>query len=529
MNRPKLVELELAMLKEHPKNPRTQFDGDELASLAASIGVHGVLVPLKVSPVDGGYVICAGHRRARAATIAGLHQVPCIVEELTEDQIEALLYVENLQRADIHPLDEGQGYADWMKAKGLSVAQVAKLTGKTERYVFDTLKLLNLGPEARKLWREGILTRPVAVILARLTRADQKRCIEDTRDGALELEGGALGSLFGTGQQSYKCRTPREVQQWVDKFVRFDATSDVSAFLFPETAAVVEAAAKDAAKILGVTFLHQCPPSAKADGERTYTNPTWRRADGKPDLYRGEKKTKRCDHAQPAIVVAGPYRGDAMLVCVEKKKCQVHWAKKVETAPAKKSDDKLAGAREAWIEKQREFRQAEDAWREETRKIATKAQKQLLKAIIEWAGSLTTIERTALQKGVKDRLRVNAPWAKPSTIEIVGRMYLLSMMVDRLDNWRIGVGVDEVSKMTGLDLVAVIEAASKKKWPKRPAPPTMPVELQEEIEQCDTCGRALENCECEEQEVFCDSCGMPVDQCDCQLGEAADDGEEADE
>jgi len=96
----------LADLHESKRNPRKHFNAEALAELAASIAAKGVLTPLLVRPNAAGYEIAAGHRRYRAAKAAGVDQVPAIVREMTDTEFLEILTIENLQREDVHPLEE---------------------------------------------------------------------------------------------------------------------------------------------------------------------------------------------------------------------------------------------------------------------------------------------------------------------------------------------------------------------------------------------------------------------------------------
>jgi len=130
----------VSQLKEHPLNPRTHFNPEAMSDLTASIREKGVLNPLLCRPNGGaGFQILAGARRFRAAKEAGLAELPILVRELDDDQAFELMIVDNLQRADIHPLDEGHGYQVLMNG-GYDVAKIAARVGRSVKYVYDRVK-----------------------------------------------------------------------------------------------------------------------------------------------------------------------------------------------------------------------------------------------------------------------------------------------------------------------------------------------------------------------------------------------------
>lgn len=160
----------LSELYESPTNPRKHFRGlDELAESVQRVGVLSPLLVRAQPREEGGtYEIVFGHRRFRAANKAGLETVPCDVRELTDvDVLEAQL-IENVQRDDIHPLEEAEGYDRLMKEAGYSADALATRVGKSRSWVFQRLKLLDLGPEGRKAFLDGKLQFSVAVPLARV-------------------------------------------------------------------------------------------------------------------------------------------------------------------------------------------------------------------------------------------------------------------------------------------------------------------------------------------------------------------------
>jgi ParB family transcriptional regulator, chromosome partitioning protein len=199
---PIVMMLALSQIVEHEQNPRSLFEEDSLAELAESIKTHGVLNPLQVERHDeeGGKVrfrILAGHRRFRAAQRAGLTHVPCVVQAFLEgDQAGAyeLMLVEQLQHEGWHPLDEAKAYRVLMDRAGYDAKKLSDRIKKSESYVWQRLKLLDLGSYAQSTWEEEPekLSASHAVLIARLPEDDQNEAVEAVVERSMstrELEG----------------------------------------------------------------------------------------------------------------------------------------------------------------------------------------------------------------------------------------------------------------------------------------------------------------------------------------------------
>lgn len=146
-------------LQPNPHQPRTEFDDQELASLAESIRSRGMVQPIIVSATDDGYVIVAGERRWRAARQAGLERVPVVErEQVGEQEMLELALIENLQRADLDPVDEASAYAALRDRHQLSQVDIARAVGKSRAAVANALRLLELPPGVQEWLRDGSLT-----------------------------------------------------------------------------------------------------------------------------------------------------------------------------------------------------------------------------------------------------------------------------------------------------------------------------------------------------------------------------------
>jgi ParB family chromosome partitioning protein len=151
--------LPVAFLRPGKFQPRKFFEEEALAGLAQSVKEKGVLTPILVRPLGGdSYEIVAGERRWRAAQIAKLHDVPVVVRELADGEALELAIIENVQRADLNPIEEAAAYQELIERFGRTQEQVADEVGKSRSHVANSVRLLRL-PESVKAWlREGKLT-----------------------------------------------------------------------------------------------------------------------------------------------------------------------------------------------------------------------------------------------------------------------------------------------------------------------------------------------------------------------------------
>lgn len=151
--------LPLQKIEPNPLQPRKTFAEEELDALAESIRIHGIIQPLTVRLLPNGYYqIIAGERRWRAARLAGLSQVPVVVIEADDRKAMELALIENLQRADLNPIEEAEGYQQLISQYGMTQEQAAERMGKSRPAVANALRLLSLGPEILKLVEAGTIS-----------------------------------------------------------------------------------------------------------------------------------------------------------------------------------------------------------------------------------------------------------------------------------------------------------------------------------------------------------------------------------
>ena len=339
--------LETSVLRESARNTRRTFNPARMAELVASISEKGVITPLVVRPFaaeDGAYEIAAGHRRFRAAVEAGVAKVPAIIRDYTDQQFLEVLTVENLQREDVHPIEEASGYAELLRGAGWTVAALASKLGKDPSYIHRRLKLLDLTDTARQVYLNGGMTLGHALVVARIPAGAQTELIE-TR--ALFDQAGGPVSLAA-------------LEKWIERQVQMDLEtapfSKADRKLSPEAGNCVDCEKRTGA---APTLWPEIPT-----GDRCLDRECFRRksaAHAHEQLVKLEKAAKKggaaplrlscawhtgtegvlakpkwapedgnaCDHMRQGVVVedgtAHPASvGNTLMVCAEKT-CKVHW------------------------------------------------------------------------------------------------------------------------------------------------------------------------------------------------------------
>lgn len=155
------VNLRLSEIEPNSGQPRKEFDPEALSLLADSIRQHGILQPLVVRPIPGTgtYQLVAGERRWRAARMAGLAEAPVVVREMDDATVLEVALIENLQREDLNPIEEAEGFHVLMETYGLTQDEVAGKVGKSRPAVANALRLLGLPEKIRIMVREGQLSQ----------------------------------------------------------------------------------------------------------------------------------------------------------------------------------------------------------------------------------------------------------------------------------------------------------------------------------------------------------------------------------
>jgi ParB family chromosome partitioning protein len=178
-------DVEVARIRPNPAQPRQHFDEEALAELAESIRQHGVLQPILLRAVDGGYELIAGERRWRAAQRARLHSIPALVREHDDSSSAELALIENIQRENLNAIEEAEGYQALVARFGHTQENVAKLVGKSRSHIANLLRLLDLPEPVRVMLLRGDISMGHARAVA--TAADPEALANEIAEKGLSV------------------------------------------------------------------------------------------------------------------------------------------------------------------------------------------------------------------------------------------------------------------------------------------------------------------------------------------------------
>ena len=241
--------LPLREIEPDPEQPRKRFDEDALNQLADSITENGLLQPIAVRPkkVGTGYIIIAGERRWRAARLAGLDEVPVIIKDVTDEQAAALALIENLQREDLDPIEVAEGCRQLIDKYGLTQESAAKKLGKSRSAVTNSLRLLALPEDVRRMVSAGKLSFGHAKVLLGLHSA------ELMQQAAAEVVAQNL-NVRQTEALCKKLAKPAKPLKEKDNFTRPKRAVEVEAALKEVTGSEVHVEYKDGKGSLKIDF-----------------------------------------------------------------------------------------------------------------------------------------------------------------------------------------------------------------------------------------------------------------------------------
>jgi len=340
--------LALDSIRESATNPRRVFHGIE--DLAASIKQHGLLQPIVVRPIPDGFETVCGARRVRAAKLAGLAVVPARIKPMTDEQVLELQLIENLQREDVHPLEEADGYAALLKREGYTADLLAERVGKDRSYIYKRLQLARLAKPIKEAFLAGKITIALALLICRLpNEADQQR---------------AYDKCFPWRWSGYKQKPdfskPASTPAYeLDKFIRENITLELSAApwnkddadLLPAAGACSNCEKRSAASPTlfdDFSKKNDCclDPRCYAEKRQAFVQVAIASAAeaGKPlipvsstyqgapkgvlnnsDYHKVRDKKDRCEFAEPAIIAHGDeHVGERVEICRAGKKCPKH-------------------------------------------------------------------------------------------------------------------------------------------------------------------------------------------------------------
>ena len=339
---------------ESPLNPRKKYDDEAMASLTASIERSGIITPLIARPIDGDrWELAAGHRRLRAAKALGLRRLPVIVRPYTDMALLEALTIENLQRADVDPLDEADGYKALLATGTYDVAGLAAKVGKSEAYIYQRMRLTELSADARKLYDGGTLTIGHILPIARQTPDGQAAAVAYVKEqmrgfhrdekreapSVVELRGWIQNRLhlplkkapFDTTDVTLSlaagacdvCPKNSATQRALFGDIPAGECTDRACYATKEEAALERIAA--AAAVPGGLPVHWLTSAYQAEREDQGHKPPllpsekWKRAGG-----------QSCDHLAIGVLARHVYGGekekigDTFKICTEPRACKVH-------------------------------------------------------------------------------------------------------------------------------------------------------------------------------------------------------------
>src|SRR5437660_710178 len=349
-----IQDIPLEKIRESKTNPRTQFDESKLAELADNIRQHGVRQPILVRPLPKGaadtYELVAGARRYRASKLARRESIPATVRELTDAQALELQVIENVQRVDVHPLDEAQGYAALIELQPdtYTVESIASRVGRSAAYVNGRLRLIQLIPEAKQAFCEDKLTVAHAFEIARLQPNDQRRalqeCFPQYRNAAAILK-----------DKKAEATTVRELRAWIEREIHLDLTNapfdpedetllpkagacarcpkrtGSNPLLFPEVRQKSICTDRECyrAKVEVLVQIQLKPLEEKGEKPlRVSQAPAWQANGHAKDVlfeghYRKAKAKGECSNTKAAVLIDGKGAGSIFYLC-QTEKCDVH-------------------------------------------------------------------------------------------------------------------------------------------------------------------------------------------------------------
>lgn len=212
-----IVHLKVSDIRPSPLQARREFDEEKLEELARSIAAHGVLQPVVVRSVIGGYELVAGERRWRACRAAGLETIPAVIRELSDREMMEIALIENLQREDLNPLEEALAFRTLIEEFGLTQEELSGRIGKSRSHIANTMRLLNLPQEIQEHVSRGTISMGHARALLGLEDPDKQReacrTVVEKRLSVRETE--ALVRRLAAGTKRREGRRKRQREPYI--------------------------------------------------------------------------------------------------------------------------------------------------------------------------------------------------------------------------------------------------------------------------------------------------------------------------
>jgi ParB/RepB/Spo0J family partition protein len=334
----------LEQLRESPTNPRRFYAEQPLNELAQSIKQHGVLQAIITRPhpmeAEGFEIVC-GSRRYRGTKLAQLTDIPAVVRDLTDEQVIAIQAIENIQREDVHPLEEASSYAQ-LVALGREVEDIAVQLGKSATYIYQRMKLAALTPEVQEAYLAGTFTTSHAIDLARLPASAQRELLEYIKEGTQYGDAVSVADLREEIERRYHLDLHRAPFKKSDAQLVADVgpcttcpkRTGYTPALFPDIKRKDTCTDREcfygklAAHIERVQAEH-ADGDSKAPFLSSFYSSTVDTAARYPDALLHQKwaeATKKCKHTLNGVLVDSIDAGKVVPCCIEPS-CTVHRAK----------------------------------------------------------------------------------------------------------------------------------------------------------------------------------------------------------
>jgi ParB family chromosome partitioning protein len=416
----------LDKIVESKTNPRRHFDERTIKELSESIKAKGLINPLLVRPQNGKFEIVAGARRFRASKLAELKELPVFVRQLSDEEALEIQVIENLQREDVHPLDEAIGYEQLMKKNKYDVDTIAAKVGKSASYVYQRLKLADLIEPARTAFFDEKITAGHAILIARLQPEDQKRTLEFALKTWQAFEGvheyrnelnpdiNEAPPAYGITERARTVCSVRDLTDFIQRRIHLDlrkaAFDKKDEKLLPRAGSCIACPKRsgfnkdlfnDITKSPDICTDHVCF-AAKQQAHYEQLRATLKKEkkrfieitedDRKPEGHKGaitersfkEISGKPCKHARIGIYIDGANKGHTITICAAKRECKQHFGELIKQATHRRStpsEPRMSYEEEQQIREQKSQRAwkrfhpiAEQIWR----KISDKLPKQLI-------------------------------------------------------------------------------------------------------------------------------------------------------
>lgn len=415
--------LAIGLIQESKTNPRKTFDAKGIEELAASITEQGIVEPLIVRPIeekDAPFELVAGARRLRAARKAKLEEVPCLIRELTDDQALEIQVIENLQRRDLHPLEEAEGYKELLKRPQYHVEAIADKIGKSVSYVWQRLKLTELIEPAKKAFLEDQITAGHAVMIARLQPADQKEALTN-----------CFGSEWRDGRNQPTLFSVRTLSKWIQDNIHLSLDgapwqkNDVglvpeagacdscpkragnSPALWPEINRAQTCTDRACYQSKLAAFVDRQKKELEDQGARVEKisdkyNPTEKKVLGRDHYSLAAKNKKRCPETIKGLYADGEKRGQIVDICVGDS-CRIHKERSGFQSPS-------AMNRSAAQDKER----AKEILKERATELA---RVEILNEVLKKTATLSRKDLELLAEGIESRIYVREDQIEEGLLE----------------------------------------------------------------------------------------------------------------